>query len=563
MLQLSIFETMLNEFNSFLSLVQHRFASHCCETLFIQAAPVITYELTALGNEFEQADSAANDQVSMEYLYLSAVRELEGSLGYLMMDKFASHTLRVLLLVLAGRPLSNTATLAVLQGKTKDIGNAGTQISALPPELFEMRSVPGSFGTVLDDFMSGTTAGLDTTYLQALAMHPTGNPVLQLLLELEFTRAEKSRAQDANSLIRRLIPDDPPVDGTQSSSFINGLLYDPVGSRLLETIVQHAPGKLFKSLYRHLFREHLGKFAKNEVAGFIVVKLLERLSRADLENAIEQLLPLLPLFLERSRTSVIKAMIERCRVRQVAMGDVAQALQAVFHISEPSGLFNVLKLDAAHTEGMSNDRKSWVERQTNERAHASILVQTMTASPGPLRDIVIDDILKMNSPSLLAMAKDRTTTHIIQQLLICADQTKPFRKKFTQLYYGHLAEMALDPIASHVVDTFWTATHDLLFVREAVAEELLKNEPTLRESISGRAVWKNWRMDLYKRRRVEWIAEAKGLSRAKAVKDTARASYSVVSSGSTKSAIQLARERFAATKVQVGVHTISDLGNTT
>ena len=69
--------------------------------------------------------------------------------------------------------------------------------------------------------------------------------------------------------------------------------------------------------------------------------------------------------------------------------------------------------------------------------------------------------------------------------------------------------MALDSKASRVVDAIWEGTHGLAFIRERIAEELNENEAQLRDNPCGRAVWKNWKMDLYKRRRGEWVKQSK------------------------------------------------------
>lgn len=49
----------------------------------------------------------------------------------------------------------------------------------------------------------------------------------------------------------------------------------------------------------------------------------------------------------------------------------------------------------------------------------------------------------------------------------------------------------------------------MAFVRERVAEELAENEKSLRDSSYGRKVWRNWKMDLYQRRRVQWVREVR------------------------------------------------------
>jgi len=530
---------------SFLNLVQHRFASHCCETLFLQSAPIVTQDLTAPIEEQEETNDGGDVLPSMERLFLSTVKELDRNLGYLITDNFASHTLRVLLVVFSGRPLSGAATTSLLQSKKKETPDVTAASSASTGEVPGSRTVPESFSIALDDVISRTIAGLNTTYLQALATHPTGNPVLQLLLEIEFARSGKSKAHDDNSIFRRLVPDDPPVEGTNSASFVKGLLYDPVGSRLLETIVQYAPGKQFKAMYKAMFLESLGNLVKNDIASYVLIRILERLSHDDLQHAVAQICPQIPLLIERSRTSIIKVLIERCQVRQVDVQPIADVIKAGCDGSDPRAFFNMLKIGNDETEGMSEERKSRIEVQDSGRLHGSLMVQAMVNAPGPLRDLVTSNILTMGESSLLAMARDRAATHVLQAVLSCDGQTKPVRRKIVQHFVGHIEELALDSIASHVVDTFWQATRDLFFVRETIAEELQRSEAALRDSFSGRAVWRNWRMDLFRSRRVDWIAEAKG---ARQEGEASNRKARATEGRTAKSAIELARQRFATAK---------------
>ena len=90
-----------------------------------------------------------------------------------------------------------------------------------------------------------------------------------------------------------------------------------------------------------------------------------------------------------------------------------------------------------------------------------------------------------------------------------------------------------------MVDALWTATKDLFFVKERLAQELAQNEMSLRDSFVGRAVWRNWSMDLYKRRRGEWAAKAKRLDQQPDGSNNGQG-------GRPKSKIELARARFAA-----------------
>lgn len=513
LIQLSDTKQLKNLFQKFsghfLNLIQHRFASHCCEALFIQSAPVVTEEL--IHPPEDQYIDPQDVQVSMENLFLYAINELEGNLGYLMTDRFASHALRVLLVVLAGEPLARSSHRSLLHSRKKE--KVTISHAEKPTEnILESRSVPGSFIQAMEKMIKSSVAGLDTTYLRALATHQTGNPALQLLVRLELGQFGKQRAKDEASVIRTLLPDDPITEGTDSYKFINGLIYDPIGSRLVECIVEFAPGKMFKALYKALFRERIGSLARNEVAGYVVMKVLERLSKEDLEEAMQLILPQIPNMVDRNRTVVIKTLIERCSARSVDTTPIAAKLETAF--SGPNGfdITRLLRLGEAVTAngGNATSNGHTASSQTgSDSLHGSLLAQAMLAVDGPLSALIFDSLARLGTPLALNIARSASASRALQGALTSPTATIIFRRKVIQQFYGHIGEMALDPSASHVIDAIWQGTHGLAFIRERIAEELAENEAALRESFVGRKVWRNWKMDLYKRHRSEWVSQSR------------------------------------------------------
>ena len=480
---------------------------------------------------------------SMESIFLDSIKELENNLGYLMTDKFASHVLRVLLIVLSGRPLTGAATTSMLQSKKKE----KIEVTNVSPdhtgEFMSDRTVPNSFSIALDSMISGAIVGLDTTYLRAIATGPIGNPVLQLLLEIEFVRT-KSQRGPKTTIFNRLVPDDPLLPETESAKFLTSLMYDPVGSHLLECIVHSSPGKVFKNLYQNLYKDNLANLVKNETASFVVIKILQRLSREELSDAVGKICPLIPLLVERKRTSIIRTLMERCQVRNVATDQVSAAIETGYADDHGDILIRMLDLSYLDSGEVDKGRKAQLERQNTNALHGSLLAQSMLQVPGPLCNMILREFSKLDTKTLLLMSKSRTATHLIQKSLEVPGQSKVHNRWLVQQLLGHVAELAVDNVGSHVVDGLWVATQDLFFLRERVAEELTQNEHLLRESFSGRSVWRNWMMDLYKRRRFEWISRAKGLS-----------AEVEISTGSfeqrPKSAIELARERFSAKKANM------------
>lgn len=489
--------------------------------------------------------------VSMETLFLLALKELEGNLGYLMTDQFASHALRVLLVILSGKPIADTSTKSLMKSKkSEDIGSSVTS-DRLNRLRTESRTVPSSFNDALEKTLSGIVTGLETTYLRALAIHPTANPVLQLLLELGISKSGKSRAKDPDSLLRKLLPDDPPKDGTGSATFVNGLIYDPVGSRLVETIIQYAPGRTFRALYRGICREKLTSLAKNDIACYPVTKAIERLSKEELQYAVEQLSPSIRTLVERSRTSVIRALIERCRVREVDTQPIITASQDSYGSEPADAILKMLGMSAEGHEGVAPDRQVQIEDQDIGKVHGSLLAQTMLELPGPLRDMVMDGLISMDAFTLQRIAKDRSATHVLQFALKCLDQdhTARFRRTIVQRLAPHAAELALDTTASHVVDAMYQASEDLRYPREQVGAQLAKSEGLLRQLPSGKAVWRNWEMDLYKSSRKKWIHQDKTVDPVAfdlTRKGGKEREAQLRRASRPKTALDLARERHAA-----------------
>ncbi|KAF2623430.1 ARM repeat-containing protein [Macroventuria anomochaeta] len=499
---------LFQKFSShFLHLVQHRFASHCCEALFIQAAPVVTQELA--NPDLALAPSTDPDAVivSMENLFLLTLAELNEHLGYLMTDRFASHVLRVLVVILSGSPLEKQNKSAMQSKRKEKVGVAGAEKTEL---ALEHRAIPKSFEEALEKVIDKSVSGLDSNYLRTLSTHPLGNPTLQMLLKLELKHFGKSRAKDEKSIIHKLLPDDPIAEGTESASFVNGLVYDPIGSRLLETIIENAPGKLFKAIYSEFFKERMGSLARNEIAGYVAGKILERLGKEDLVDAMHQIVDQIPNLVERNRTAIIKTLIERCAVRDVDTLPISKQLELAY--SGPNGfeISRILKLgDPQLEDGKTNAKAHGKSDHSPEKVHGSLLAQTMMMVDGPLGNLIFDSLANLSQKLALNLARDPTASRTLQAALNYSHGSVIFRRKMIQQFYGHVGELALDPAASRVIDAIWEGTHGLAFIRERIAEELAENESALRESFVGRAVWRNWRMDLYKRKRVDWVTQSR------------------------------------------------------
>lgn len=137
-----------------------------------------------------------------------------------------------------------------------------------------------------------------------MAVHQVGSPTLQVLLQLEMRKGTKDRKQKAkseDSLLNKLTgistaetPEEEEAeagDEDKPSSFFSNLLYDPVGSHLAEKIMSYAQKREFKKLYKAHFKTRMGSLARNETAGFVVCRVLEKLSKELLQEVMGEIIP--------------------------------------------------------------------------------------------------------------------------------------------------------------------------------------------------------------------------------------------------------------------------------
>lgn len=582
---------------NFAHLVQHRFASHCCETLFIQSAPVVTEELTAESRKEEDSENA----ISMESLFLSTLDELEGQMTFLLTDRFASHTLRVLLIILSGRALEQESTRSLLRSKRKEKISINN-FDNTPSELsLNKRSVPSSFQYAVDKIISDTIATMDTSFIRVLATHPTGNPSLQLLLELELTNPNSRKGANSmdKTIISALLPDDVSSDNSESAVFINGILYDPIGSRLLETIMTHAPGKLFKMIYRSIFKERMASFARNEISSYVVIKVLNRLSKEDLEEAVGSILPHITGLIQRSRTTVVKTLLERCHARGADISELTKAVEVAYG-SDPKNLIlkmaciddiNYLSSQLLPAIDLASDTDDSVPQSprsapkaTPQQLHGSLLAQAMLSIPGPPCILIQDGLLNLTPRALLTLSSWTSTSHIIQASLTPISNSfssasprssnLTFRRKFLNTLLNAddaVSILAESPVGTHILDSILLSAPTLLSIIERIAITLSSIEAKLRDSYTGRIVWRNWSMDLFKRKRGDWVKKIQGIVPGQTGKGyihdsdmpnkEANGSRKGQSAGAEtkKTGIELARERFAQNKAKkaTGVNKIA------
>lgn len=517
----------------FVSLITHRFASHCCEKLFVQSALVVNRELSGIDDEEPKAPLDGDErapQASMEELFLLTLDELEEHLSYLLSDKFGSHALRILLVVLSGRPLDQVSTKSMLQSKRKE----NISVIGAPTDTAEMNSqlrvVPEGFTLAVQKILEDTTASMDATALRVLATHPTGNPTLQLLVELDISLNGKDKSKKDQLLLLRLLPGAPETlsdDSSPASGFVNSMLYDPVGSRLLETIITHAPAKIFKALNTNFFSSRIQTYVRNDIACYPAIKALNRMSKDDLKDAVNKIIPEISKVISAKRLNVLKALFDRCKVRQVNE-EVEALLQAVctaYGSEDGSNL--ILKLCGLEkdVEAEKQEKKFQPSVQTEKQrlaaiSHGCYLVQTLLEIPGAPARVAQASLLTLTTDQLFQLATSSTPSmFVITAALSSPPELPNFHKALVTKLIPKATDLAQNQFGHNIVNAVISIPSKAgagapsavvpFHVKETIMTTLANHEKALRETWTGRNVWRTWKGEQWKFRRSDWIKYAK------------------------------------------------------
>ncbi|VVT51372.1 uncharacterized protein SAPINGB_P003074 [Magnusiomyces paraingens] len=329
---LDLFKALSDNFSV---LVKHKFSSHVVETLLQRVIPMVEREI--LDPDFlsnlPESTSAGHTQedsfTTVENLFLYMVNDIKPTIKTLPQHQYASHFLRLLLLILAGKPVpSATEAKSALRSRRSKVARkkiilSGTSHNEYAEDDQEQQQqteerayqVPKSFGDALDEILDELFKNIDTKQAREMSIHPISSPVIQLILGLESDKISKQNPNPTKikvpptTLIATLFPYSTnrykkiELDGITDKdeiekktkeiqqgeeAYVEYLLSDAIGSHLLEAIINILPVKLVARLADRYMVGRIGKLVRRQESGnYVVQTLLRRMSgRKDIASKI-------------------------------------------------------------------------------------------------------------------------------------------------------------------------------------------------------------------------------------------------------------------------------------
>ncbi|KAF9468782.1 armadillo-type protein [Collybia nuda] len=518
-------------------LVRHRFASHVCQTLFTVARDTVSREMRGILPDVPEA-SGKGELRTLTQLILDASEELLPSFCSLIMDPFASHVIRALLLLLSPNITPSDEASALRSKKSATWkSRQGPMKSVFVEDRIKgkealVKRTPAEFRQLARRFVETLRTELGENEVRALAANKVASPGLQMLLEVE---ADQDMAKDHGSLMDKVTVGiitacrDDSTSLVEPSDYLNTLLRDPTSSHLLETIVLRSPIDAFAILWSTYFKGKLARLASHPVANFVVAKALERVSVDQLSEACSELEGSWNKMIKTSRTGVLRAIIDRGATLHASEAEISQAVFSAFDLATtedrkllvPCVLYLMtlevyILSQAALTTNRKAPPKPGKTGASNNglepKIQGAILLQSLLRLSEPQNQLVIDSISSLSMEERIYLAHDPTSSRVYDVLLESPNVPSKVKRQFVLNFIGHYHLLVDDRIGSRIGDRCWAYADT--YLKEKVARSLISHEQFLAGSFYGKFFARNLNLYLLQRKPEDWRNMQAGRKRA-------------------------------------------------
>ncbi|BGP19289.1 hypothetical protein JCM10213_008193 [Rhodosporidiobolus nylandii] len=550
----------------FEKLVKHRSASHVLQTLFELAGETVDRE-TRGDIASGPAHADASSLPTMSSLLVSAFSELLPTLHTLIYDSFASHTIRILLLILSGVPCSSASTSPSsgpgarrAQGATaarskksaafrKNQGStfgknwladdaalttaqqAGAKGKARAAE--ERLAVPTEFAGALSEAHAalnkldeeaaaaqGAQNAVPGEGVRKAAMHEVAGPVLRILIELEASSPEGWVAggwadRVLCGLVSEVLAPEQISEEQRAAAldlreeYLAGLLRHPASSPTFEMILHVAPASAFGPLWSSFFAGKVHRLAANAVANFVVAVGISRVDDEQMRGLVKELQAVATErrgeWIDNFRTGVLRALMESASRLSVCEGEVAELMLDTFGLKTPEEKKLVVPCVLTLNRLQFWKKVSASSNVPEPSTQGSVLLQTWLKMHAPHQQAVADSLASLPFSELLPLTRSATSSRVIDALLTSPTTPPRAMRSFILSLIGHFPELADDRIGSRVAERAF-ATADP-FLKDKIAASVFDRQDELQRSAYAHFLARKMELPLWGRKREEWKAK--------------------------------------------------------
>lgn len=453
----------------FVTLIAHKISSHVCEMLFAMMSTAVVSEMTS-----QQADDTID---SAEKLFLAMLDEIAPRLTEMSTNPYASHVIRDILLILNGTLFANDDA-----GAHAKRYHAQKKFSWSRPTTKLV--TPSSFRSRLIDMVE-TLSSLSQVELRTIASEPHSMPLAQTLLILNKDLSE------TNKVARALLGEEAIIT---RDDFIEALIQEPSGSRLMETLIEVLDTTQYELFYRTYIQGRSPELAQSTVTNFVLQQVISLVENSTIiEELVDELTPCFQELVKMQLTLVIQKLVYTCARLGACTDKLFRGILSAYNESDkprPEFILKVMHSPASKTEDSFS-------------LQGAYLIKALFALSPKSSDYLNQCILQLSTDLKCDLATSPAGILVVQAFLD-GQITLIQRKQFLNAYSGRFADIACHPTGSRFADLCWHATMPLKIYQERFAQELSSAHETVRGNFYGRIVWRNWHMDAFRNKRAEW-----------------------------------------------------------
>lgn len=489
----------------FFNLSSHKYASHVVETLLVRCTALVEKEFTTPSFDVAEEDG---DFTSMETSFLLMLNEFKPHLKQMVNHQYASHILRLLILILASKNLpSSTKSNSTLRSKKSKIARKMIDIKDTD-EFNKVYQTPESFKTALRDvlttlyksFTNNAESRSDITQtiitkFREFCVDKVASPVIQLLIQVEGIF-------DRDRSYWRLAFNTSDEREAKEEAFMEYLLSDSVGSHFLQNVIGFGRLKYVERLYRLYIKDRIVKLAKRDnTASYVIQALLKTLKSKETKEILDNLVCELSVILNSNMdfgTTIISASIKEDNYLR---DDVITQLIKKYYPQDSDSkniLESCLQLSSST---LGNTRGDWPTAEERRRA---LFLEELIDYDDKFLNITVTSMLDLPEERLLQMCFHGVFSHVVEHVLDPKRVDTIMRKRLLNVLCKDVVNMSCNAYGSHVMDKLWVFTAKLTLYKERIAGLLSKESEKVKNSTYGRQVWKNWSLDLFVRKKWDW-----------------------------------------------------------
>ncbi|CCI49721.1 unnamed protein product [Albugo candida] len=297
----------LSQMTSYFShLWTNRYSSHVLQHILAKASSIVNDEvqiglLESLEND-ENVPEFAKKCPSMVSIIESMVDEVKTEWVSLMSDISATHVLRSVLHVLAGKPFR-----VQKRGKRAKHANTVYGVDTEKDVKGETLQVPKSFADTFRDILMAVVS-LEVSTIQEVMYDTNAGPLITTLMQL-------SRPKARQTLLNRIFcwSDEEDAAGLDTRKIFFDYAGDAVASHFLEAVFSCLSASFFDKLYNKCLDGNLVEYSEHAISNFVVQHALAVVSDTSIaEKITKELLPVISDLMSMGRYGVIWRLTELC-----------------------------------------------------------------------------------------------------------------------------------------------------------------------------------------------------------------------------------------------------------